>query len=42
MDELADLAGVDVSTMLPPELVTQWSENTTLPPTRGPAPSEWA
>ncbi|WP_334593650.1 acyl-CoA thioesterase [Salinibacterium sp. CAN_S4] len=42
MQELADLVGVDVSAMPPPEWTAHWSENISLPPTRGPAPSEWS
>ena len=42
MDELADLAGVDVTAMPPPEWISHWSDNIALPPTRGPAPSDWA
>ncbi|SOE72653.1 Acyl-CoA thioesterase FadM [Salinibacterium xinjiangense] len=41
MQELAELAGVDVSTMSPPEWTAHWNDNITLPPTRGPAPSDW-
>ncbi|MGV8894938.1 MAG: acyl-CoA thioesterase [Rhodoglobus sp.] len=41
MEELGALVDVDSTTMPPPEWITQWSENNTLPPTRGPAPSEW-
>ena len=42
MDELAALAGVDVSTMAPPEWIAHWSDNIALPPTRSPAPSNWS
>lgn len=41
LPELADLAGVDVSTMPPPEWTAHWNDSITLPPTHGPAPSYW-
>ena len=41
MDELAALAGIDVTAMSPPEWTTQWTANIALPPTRSPAPSAW-
>ena len=42
MAELAELTGVDVTAMPPPAWIPQWIENISLPPTRGPAPSDWA
>lgn len=41
MHELGQLVGVDSTSMPPPEWIAHWTANVTLPPTRGPAPSEW-
>ncbi|MCU1440360.1 MAG: thioesterase [Rhodoglobus sp.] len=39
--ELADLVGIDISTMPPPAWVARWAADVTLPSTRDAAPSEW-
>ena len=41
MAELAELTGINIADMTPPAWIPHWTENITLPPTRGPAPSEW-
>ncbi len=40
--ELAEVVGVDVTTLSPPAWVDQWNEAVALPNTRTPAPSVWS
>ena len=42
LEELSELAGVDATTMPPPAWIQPWVDSVTLPPTRDPAPSDWA
>jgi acyl-CoA thioesterase FadM len=41
VSELADLVGIDISTMTPPAWVAQWAAEVALPSTRDAAPSQW-
>jgi len=39
--ELADILGLDISTVVTHDWLTEWSETVALPPTRAAAPSVW-
>jgi len=42
LQELADMLGVDVTTLTLPDWIERWAQDVALPSTREPAPSEWA
>ena len=40
--ELSDAVGIDVTDFPPPSWLGEWSGNVALPPTKAPAPNDWA